>query len=347
MLLAPEERPIISLGRIDCTTARIEGEDQWGTIAHYWFKNSGKHPATNLRIRIGACTAEDVGGFATEVDIGQANQLLPDGEMAFPQTIRRGPAADYQQDVYPDHERRYLHINATYTDGYKENAKYSDEFWLVLHPRAIRVMFATVDQKAEFEDIVRATYDNWVRKGAGVWSGWCVPWASILHNRNHEPEAAVSWLVYWYRNYLNEGRGSLHDAAFQGMSNISSPGWHNVSEIDRNREKMQLDAGFGALSAVIDLLVYQKRGTVYVLPKIHRDWWEFDFEGIVVEGGFVIGAIVKDKKTQSISARSKFGGKLKLAHGLGAEFMLDDQKIAGDILEREFKVGEEIVLSRL
>ena len=199
----------------------------------------------------------------------------------------------------------------------------------------------------EIRHIVRATYDNWVRKGAGAWSGWCVPWASILHNRNHEPEAAVSWLVYWYRNYLNEGRGSLHDAAFQGMSNISSPGWHSVSEIDRNREKMQLDGGFGALSAVIDLLVYQKRGTVYVLPKIHRDWWEFDFKGIVVEGGFVIGAIVKERKTQSISIRSKFGGKLKLAHGLGEEFMLNDQKITGNILEREFKVGEEITLSRL
>ena len=45
---------------------------------------------------------------------------------------------------------------------------------------------------------------------------------------------------------------------------------------------MQLDAGFGALSAVIDLLVYQKKGTVYVLPKIHRDWKELDFDGIAV-----------------------------------------------------------------
>lgn len=195
--------------------------------------------------------------------------------------------------------------------------------------------------------IVSATYDNWIRKGAGVWSGWCIPWASILHNRNNEPEAAVSWLVYWYRNYLNEGRGTLHNAAFGGVSNISSPGWFNIPEIDRNKEKMQLDAGFGALSAVLDLLVYQKRGTVYVLPKIHRDWREFDFKGIVVEGGFVIGADVKKNKTQQISIKSKFGGKLRLAHGLGDKYVLNDEEMSGTILEREFSEGEEIVLGRM
>jgi len=199
----------------------------------------------------------------------------------------------------------------------------------------------------EIRHIVRATYDNWIRKGAGAWSGWCVPWASILHNRNNEPEAAVSWLMWWYRNFINEGRGTLHNAAFGGVSNISSPGWHNIPEIERNREVMQLDAGFGALSAVLDLLVYQKRGTVYVLPKIHRDWREFDFEGIVVEGGFVIGAEVKNNRTQHITIKSKFGGKLKLAHGLGEQFLLNNKEESDTILEREFDIGEEIVLTRI
>lgn len=199
----------------------------------------------------------------------------------------------------------------------------------------------------ENRHIIKSTYDNWIRKGAGNWSGWCIPWASILHNRNNEPEAAVSWLIYWYRNYLNEGRGTLHNAAFGGVSNISSPGWFNISDIEKNREKMQLDAGFGALSAVIDLLVYQKRGTVYVLPKIHRDWRKFDFQGIVVEGGFVIGADVKENKTRKITIKSKFGGTLKLAHGLGEQFLLNDVETSGAILEREFVEGEEIVLSRM
>jgi hypothetical protein len=200
---------------------------------------------------------------------------------------------------------------------------------------------------AENRHIVQATYDNWIRQGAGAWSGWCVPWASILHNRNNEPEAAVSWLLYWYRNFLNEGHGTLHNAAFGGVSNISSPGWHNISDISQNREIMQLDAGFGALSAVLDLLVYQKQGVVYVLPKIHRDWKEFDFEGIAVEGGFLVGAKVKDHKTQQITIKSKFGGKLMMAHGLGANYTLNGAELTGELLEREFEAGEEVVLKRM
>jgi len=204
-----------------------------------------------------------------------------------------------------------------------------------------------LDPDPQTRNIVRNTYNNWVRKGAGVWSGWCVPWASILENRNNEPEAAVSWLMYWYRNFTNEGRGTLHNAAFGGISNISSPGWHNIPEIERNREVMQLDAGFGALSAVLDLLVYQKGETVYVLPKIHRDWWEFDFNGIAVEGGFLIGAKVQKHQTEEITIKSKFGGKLKLAHGLGEIYLLNDVEMDGTILEKEFVPNEEIVLKRI
>jgi len=199
----------------------------------------------------------------------------------------------------------------------------------------------------ESRHIIRNTYNNWIRKGAGAWSGWCVPWASILHNRNNEPEAAVSWLLYWYRNFTNEGRGTLHNAAFGGISNISSPGWHNISEIDRNREIMQLDAGFGALSAVLDLLVYQKRGVVYVLPKIHRDWRKFDFEGIAVEGGFLIGAKVDKHQTQEITIKSKFGGEIRLSHGLGEKYILNGKEMEGMILQRTFEPGEEVILKRI
>jgi len=95
------------------------------------------------------------------------------------------------------------------------------------------------------------------------------------------------------------------------------------------------------------LLVHQKRGTVYVLPKIHRDWHEFDFEGIVVEGGFEVGAVVKEHEIQGVTIRSKFGGPLRLAHGMGEQYMINGAKAEGSILEREFNEGEEIKLTRV
>ena len=110
---------------------------------------------------------------------------------------------------------------------------------------------------------------------------------------------------------------------------------------------MQLDAGFGALSAVLDLLVHQKGEVVYVLPKIHRDWKKFDFDGIVVEGGFLIGAKVENNQTRSITVTSKFGGTVKLAHGLGEKYLLDGTETDGAILEKNFVKGEMVTIERI
>ena len=189
-----------------------------------------------------------------------------------------------------------------------------------------------------------ASYRHWIRQGAGVWSGWCVPWASILHNRFGEPESSVSWLHYWKENFTNEGRGTLHDAAFRGMSNISSPGWHRIADISRNREIMQLDAGFGALSAVFDLLVHEKNGIVHVLPAIHRDWQEFSFEGILVPGGFRIGAVVEGGKTRKVAVHSVYGGRLRLSHGLGERYKIGELVREGSIFDHSFDVDEVLEL---
>jgi hypothetical protein len=205
--------------------------------------------------------------------------------------------------------------------------------------------FNTFDpQQAEHLQISGRSYDHWVRKGAGNWSGWCVPWASILHNRFHGAEAAVAWLHYWRENFVNEGRGTLHNAAHGGVSNISSLGWHHTSAIENNREVMQLDAGFGALSAALDLLVHTTRGTVYVLPDIHRDWKNIEFEGILAEGGFLIDARVRDGKTKYIRVTSQFGGPIRLKHGLGDQYLLNDEAHEGAIFTRTMNAGESMLL---
>jgi alpha-L-fucosidase 2 len=207
--------------------------------------------------------------------------------------------------------------------------------------------FGTFDPKEErHAEIATASYRHWIRQGAGVWSGWCVPWAAILHNRMGEPESAVAWMHYWKESFTNEGRGTLHDAAFRGMSNISSPGWHRIADPAGHREIMQLDAGFGALSAIFDLLVHEQDGIIRVLPALHRDWEKLDFDGILMPGGFLIGARVGGGQVQSVSVSSKFGGRIRLAHGLGSDYSIDGSAASGEVLEREFQPGETVLLSR-
>ena len=81
----------------------------------------------------------------------------------------------------------------------------------------------------------------WNKMGAGHWTGWCVPWASILCSRLGLADAAVTWLHWMLDNFTNVGWGTLHNADFAGTSAL-----HDGSLLSRakpeNAEVMQMDA---------------------------------------------------------------------------------------------------------
>ncbi len=202
--------------------------------------------------------------------------------------------------------------------------------------------FATIDLNDPAQrKIVDNSLTTWRFRGAGGWSGWCVPWASILLARTGQPEAAVNWLHYWKDNFTNEGRGTLHNANNNGNSIIGAPDWTKEKQ---NREVMQLDGGFGALNAVLELLVQNRDDGIYVLPGLPRTWRELSFDRIRTEGAFQIGATVRDGRVGEIRVKSLAGGSLRLVHGLGSRYQLNGQTVQGDRLERDCKIGEVFVL---
>ncbi len=207
--------------------------------------------------------------------------------------------------------------------------------------------FATISNRdPEHKDIVKNSLTVWKYRGAGGWSGWCVPWASILWARSGQTEAAVSWLHWWKENFTNEGRGTLHNAANNGTSALGSEVLARMPADFPNYEIMQLDAGFGALNAVLELLVQHRDDAIYVLPDRHRDWRDVQFDNIRTEGAFLLSARVAGGQAREVRVKSLVGGPLRLAHGLGEKYLLNGQPADGAILDRECKAGEELVLKQ-
>lgn len=202
--------------------------------------------------------------------------------------------------------------------------------------------FATIDLNDPAQrKIVDNSLTTWRFRGPGAWTGWCVPWASILLSRTGQTEAAVSWLHFWKDNFTNEGRGTLHNANNGGTSIIGAPDWTKQAQ---NREIMQLDGGFGALSAVLELLVQCRDDGIYVLPNLPRTWRELAFDRIRTDGAFQIGATVADGRVREIRVKSLAGGPLRLVHGLGDRYVLNGQPMTGNRLERNCKAGETLIL---
>ena len=178
--------------------------------------------------------------------------------------------------------------------------------------------------------VIADSIGYWNTMGAGQWTGWCVPWASILCSRLELADAAVCWLHWMLDNFTNVGWGTLHNADFPGCA-----AWHDGSLLNRvkppDAEIMQMDATMGFLSAVTELLVQNRHDGIHVLPAIPRRWREFGFDGIRTEGAFLLGASVEGGKVVEVRARSEKGGLLRLHPG------------ANSLIEREMSAGESWV----
>jgi alpha-L-fucosidase 2 len=202
--------------------------------------------------------------------------------------------------------------------------------------------FRTIDPADEMHAAtVRNTLAHWIYRGAGLWSGWCVPWASVICARCGMPDAALAWLHYWKENFTNEGHGTLHNGAFPGMTLIW--GWPRDARGEL-LEIMQIDAGMGAVTAVQELLVQCLGDTIAVLPGIPRDWRSLNFDGMWVEGGFRVGATVAEHTVREVRVESTRGGRLQLAHGITGPWSANGVAGEGPLLELDTQPGEQVVV---
>ena len=135
-----------------------------------------------------------------------------------------------------------------------------------------------------------AAYRIWTAKGTGYWTGWCVPWASILHTDAGNATAAVQMLRCWDAYFCDEGHGSHHNAVWDGFTNMR-----------KGRSVMQMDGQCAAVTAVMELLVHEVNGKVEFFRGCPPDWKDVSFENIrLSDGRMVSGCRLDGQVTISI-----------------------------------------------
>lgn len=210
--------------------------------------------------------------------------------------------------------------------------------------------FATIDPRdPAHRAIVEESLYHWVRTGAGAWSGWCLPWAAILCARVGWADAAVAWLTWWRTVFTNEGRGTLHDAAFAGCSTLFDTGSGDpTSGPDaHNSEIMQMDAGMGVVAALCELLVQDRPDGLHVLPAIPAKWPEFSFRGLHAPGGLRIDAIVREGRPIRITLHARAHAPVILHHTLGPAWTHDGTPATGSTFRTDMQPGQTIVLEAI
>ena len=214
--------------------------------------------------------------------------------------------------------------------------------------------FDTIDCDDEaWRKIVNHSYGNWMWRGYALWTGWCMPWASILQTRVGNADMAELLLEIWERAFTNEGYGTLHDTRMSGFSLMGMPAASNDGPAYPPRpEIMQLDAGEAAATAILQMLLLEKRGVLHLFRGAPARWLDVSFDGIRAPGGVLVSASRKDGAVGPVTLRATAGAApVRLASpwpGAACELVREDGTVRklkpAAILEIRVPKGGSVVL---
>jgi alpha-L-fucosidase 2 len=200
--------------------------------------------------------------------------------------------------------------------------------------------FDTIDYRQK-KQMVDRSIAHWIRKGIGEWSGWCIPWASIIHSRMNNAEAAEMLLEIWRKFFTNEGHGTLHNVNYPGISVMGMGG-------SKDKEIMQIEAGMAAVTAVQEMLLQNVKGVIRIFAGVPKSWKSVSFRGMRAEGAFLIDAIRKAGETRRVKVLSEKGSHLKIENNIAETVLVKrrgrEEAVSGEIIELDTREGERITL---
>lgn len=156
-VLSPTERPIISLYEQKSQGEFIDNPPRVKTSLTFLFKNIGKNPAKNLRLRIGVSPKKNPEIFRHIIDVTVANRIDVDGVFNWNQLLEQILKLKGKVALIDEIEL-YIYLLLTYEDAFRPGKNYYDEFWLSYITGRAAAGHATVQEKLTLEPYVKAIY---------------------------------------------------------------------------------------------------------------------------------------------------------------------------------------------
>ena len=215
--------------------------------------------------------------------------------------------------------------------------------------------FDTIDLRSpEWRDIVERSLRHWVSRGMGLWSGWCMSWASQLHSRVGNGEGAELLLELWRRVFTNEGRGSLHDAVMNGVTLMGAPpivprpASDSTPSADprpaaARPERMQIDGAMGGVAAVQEMLLHSRRGVLRVFPAIPASWPRTAFERMRAPGGLIVSGWYDAPDSWRIEIEATRPADAKVAPP-SRPYLVENDRHDAEVCRRRLESGERITI---
>jgi hypothetical protein len=198
----------------------------------------------------------------------------------------------------------------------------------------------------EMKPILQNSMHRWIFRGPGLWSGWCVPWAAMLHLRFDKADAAELLLEAFQRVFTNVGHGTLHDADVDGLTLM---GRSYLGKNPARGELMQMDGGMSCTAAIQEMLLHTRRGVNHLFAGAPKRWRKASFKHIRTDGAFLVSAKYEAGEVTRVKVESPAGGVFKLANPWDAPVTVqrkgkETERVEGKVLEIATDPGETLVI---
>jgi hypothetical protein len=174
----------------------------------------------------------------------------------------------------------------------------------------------------EKDEIVNNSIDQWVLKGMGEWSEWCIPWAAIIHTRLGFHESPAILLNIWRELFINEGMSTVYLPRLRGLTVHRR---NDMLKPKESNEVMQLDGTMSGATAMMEMLAHTHSGITNVFHGVPDKWKNVSFKNILLPGPLSISASRKNGKINEMCVES-FGGRIVTLNIHG----IDSMKITRD-----------------
>ena len=117
-----------------------------------------------------------------------------------------------------------------------------------------------------------------------------------------------------------------------------------IDKVTRDLERFSFNT---AVAAVMELLAHTSGGVLRLFPAVPSAWREASFEGIRVEGGFLVSATLAAGHVTEVRVKAESAGSLRLRNPFGgpARLSRDGAILTGETLELRLVSGEELILT--
>jgi alpha-L-fucosidase 2 len=139
------------------------------------------------------------------------------------------------------------------------------------------------------------------RFGYGAWAGWSYAWLANLYARLGDGDEALRMIETIERAFLCEGGFSTCFEHSDLGFGIQRP------PPDKHGPWPALDAAFGAMAAMQEMLLQSHHGIIRLLPALPSAWRNGEFRGFRAEEGFEVSARWEKGRLRSATILSRLG----------------------------------------